>query len=703
MAVREESVKLDRILEYLIFSNSLASISKINSEEHHALFRISDVGTDSFLAEPLDASVGVNFLHKCNDAELIFKAGFKNKAITFSTRILSTIDGGFNFSMPAVAQLTDLRKYPRSKLRTSTSGLQIELEIETHMGRKVFSTATMIEISQKAMSLYLNRDEGLVLPGETVAKIKIYSQGKLTLETSGQVLRVDKNKKSQDGGRTYFCVIEFDRNEISNQPAAKDSGEKRSLDRVLIFEQVGNLVQFNHPIFSDVVLSGQVVDISTSGLSILIEKTNLPVLRGMMLNDLILQLNKKDVFKTQFKVLRVQEANQGDGTTFRIGGQFMSMNVELLKCLSKTIQASIDQNLVDANSQDYEHLWEFFFQTGFIYTKKRKQIQELAPKLFKTYSKLLEKENGLVKKILYKEQDEIKGHLSAIRYFDKSWLVQHLNALRTSNNKLGAQLVLQAVVAFLRDERSNRMIDIKYCLAFYRPDNIYSNMVFSHVKKLINDPKICNYSDLQFCLLKDEEEITPFSPPEVDVRIGTREDFENLETLLISQNYYDLIRTENLSAETIANLRISEEYAALDLYRYRRVLVATDKSSNLKAYAVCNYSSPGLNLSELTNSFRIFYDKPEAKENLKLAGALTSSVLDSYQKTEMPSPVLLVEPGQIVPFQFSVSKVYRYWFLDAAHLKKFKEATEEIYKNLRPLLKMYSQEANQDKEEKSVA
>ena len=101
---------------------------------------------------------------------------------------------------------------------------------------------------------------------------------------------------------------------------------------------------------------------------------------------------------------------------------------------------------------------------------------------------------------------------------------------------------------------------------------------------------------------------------------------------------------------------------------------------------MCNYTSPGCNLSELTNSFQVYYSRKGAPDK-DLINALTRYVLVSYQTTEMKAPVLLLSEGQLLPDHFKKTRRYRYWFLDAAYFDLFKRIAESNIVNMRDILK----------------
>jgi hypothetical protein len=73
-----------------------------------------------------------------------------------------------------------------------------------------------------------------------------------------------------------------------------------------------------------------------------------------------------------------------------------------------------------------------------------------------------------------------------------------------------------------------------------------------------------------------------------------------------------------------------------------------------------------------------------------LANRVCKEVLDVYAQTEMPTPVLFLSENQPVPFPFLKKKIYRHFFLDLRSVKDFKTQIDLIFKDIKILIKEYS-------------
>ena len=488
----------------------------------------------------------------------------------------------------------------------------------------------------------------------------------MVFETEGKVARVDARRKGPSNDRGYFVAIRLAK-VLAEKVVHLHGNERRGSERAFLLDNQSAFIQFNHPLFPECDIMGPISDISASGLSFICNPTRFPIISGMILEKLEVQLPFQNRFKVPFTLIECERTEAEDGKVqFKGRGEFVKASTDFLKAISQTAQSNRAPEIFDATSEDYEKLWEFMFETGFIYGDKRKQIQSNSRNLFRTYKQLLGTNSPIVKKLVFKHQGEIKAHLSAIRIYDEGWIIQHLNAIKSSDSPSAARDVILAIADFFLDPKANERAGNNYMACFYRPENLYPAMLFGEVKSQIGNKAICDSRDLDYCILNDPENRPAKLElvKDIEVRPATPGDLEQLEQLLVERGDYHLIRLEGLTIEKILRMEVSREFEALKLYRYRKVFSAIDQKTGTMGFAICNYASPGINLSELTNSFRLYFPSSNTDENAALAKALTDRVLQSYYATEMQSPILLAEENQFVPPQFLRTKSYRYWSFD---------------------------------------
>ena len=87
---------------------------------------------------------------------------------------------------------------------------------------------------------------------------------------------------------------------------------------------------------------------------------------------------------------------------------------------------------------DPDELWNFFFDTGFIYPAKYSSIQEQRENFKKLYSRLYNESSEISRHLVYQDRGIILGHVSMFRYYDQTWMLQHHAAVKIEPSQGGA-------------------------------------------------------------------------------------------------------------------------------------------------------------------------------------------------------------------------------------------------------------------------
>jgi len=684
MSVEMHSILLDGPIDYLIFSRSKIYLRDL----------ASGVSLTGEIIEREQNNIFIKLdEYPPNDGQLVetadtvrVSAAYRAKELLFDT----TLDGYGNEGI-LVLRLPNLGvlRNKREELRRSfdiDAELQAELRIETTTHDIVLSTSRLINFSLNTIALEVDRIQGLALPGDSVKNITIHCENELVFSNHGVVQRVDMYCRNCREHDRYLLVISLGTS--YGRSIVGINNNRRNSDRTVLIHENSAFIQFYHPFSERKLLTYPIADLANSGLSFAMGEHVQPMPKGMVVHNASVQLPKKPRLEVSFIVSYVQYLEpslEKAGFVQRIGVRLLDVTSEVLKELTNFIQKENSEFLTDASYEDFHRLWEFYFETSFIYGSKRKQIQPFSDKVFDTDRKLMKSNSPLIKKILYKQDNEIKGHLTTIKIFDHTLIIQHLNASKATGASAG-QSVIRAMTTYFLDNYANQQTSNRYVCAYYRPDNKYPDLVFGKTAGLVNDPTICWTRDYEFCLPTNEATRVPDN---VICLEASEVDLNDLEILLIEQNELSLMRVEGLTRETMQNLQISKDYETIGLYRYRKVFVARDPGSSAAGFAVCTFASPGVNLSELTNSVKFFYQSPDDAANQDLADALGRIVLDSYRDTDMPNCVLLLSKGQPVPAGFTKAKTYVWWVLDLKYVHKFREATEHIFLNLKQYIRSH--------------
>jgi hypothetical protein len=694
MAEREKRLMTDRVLEHSIFSNRPIYIMDKNDPDKKASFFVEEILKDCFVAEISPENLTKVKREHLNAKDLQVVIGHKDQAFIFPSQLMDSLEETpgkkkkkkthFFFRKPPTGVLQNQRVSPRFVLDDTSFCLKAEIKVSSKLGDFTFETRHLVDLSQTSLTLFLDRTQGLALPGDAVKSLTLYRQNEIVLETEGSVIRTDMKRVSEQIGNSYFAVIQMKREPVPAQwPLSEQNGAWGiRLDRSKAF------VEAEHSILRGYGFFGEVRYLSTSNISFSVEKPEIPFVPGMVFNDIYINIPPNDLkLKACLLITHCNQEKDQEGKWSMVYGKFLGMSIDLIKAVNRLKDGLIDLRLVEAKRADFEQLMEFFFETGFIYSAKRKQLQKYAAGVKRTNLKLLQSDGSILKKVIFKEHHEIKGHVSSLKFFDRAWLVQHMATHNTPGTAI-ARAILNSVTNFFQDPAANQKVGTNFVTCYYQPGNLYPEMVFGETQRMIANPNICGVTDWEFCVSAEENGLKAGrEKSRIKCYEAQAEDLARLECLLVTQGHLFPIRIEGLTAEGMTTLEVSAEYEKIGLYRRRRVFVAGEPGEGAAVYAVCNYSSPGCNLSELTNSFRFYYSGAGSKPAAGAANALIRHVLSTYRETEMTTPALLLGAGQPLPDQFKKIRRYRYWFMDAAYYDLFKRVSEFNLSNAKEILR----------------
>lgn len=701
MTEREQYLHLDAALEYALLSNLPLYAYPADHERPPLLLRLNGVSADHFCAHlaPLTRDLAAThpppmaleaFQHK----DLLIRMGYKNSTIAFPARLVGTentdtpeISQGerqYFFSRPTTALLTNSRTHDRIALAPLKShDIKATFKIATHDGERFFQTSHVMDLSRSAIGLFLNRSDGLLLPDDTVTDFRLFYQGRPVIETRGQVIRVDTARTIDDTPGTYLAVIRWadtPREETAQEGPKCD----RRVERTRMTDGEAGYIEVRHPLLANCLIKGRVLDFSTSGVSFVTKPTSsplsgdsAPVFPGMIFTGFDIRFPHQPAVTAMFKVIYCHELIDNPTYSLRIGGMFISPARELLRAVRQTAQTGAAVGVVDATDQDLHPLLHFFTGTGFLDPRRSHDIGQAAINFSTALSRLLRPECLIARNILLKHHDAIKGHLGAIQFFDRAWLFQHLHVDAMADLSAEKDLLLSLAASF-SDPAANRSLKAQFLMAYLPTTSSYASFLFRHVKKALHNAHLCNSADFD-CCVPDDRSIIEENPAAVLCREATPEDACELENLLLRQGQQSRLRLEGLDMDHICRLRIAQDYEALGLYRRRRVFVARTSENDAAAFAVCNYASPGLNISELTNSFCIYHSSPTSALNPLLSAGLCRMVVASYHETGVPKPVLIAEKNQDVPPPFFRTMACTLWYVHTDCMKAFTQAAEAAF------------------------
>lgn len=418
----------------------------------------------------------------------------------------------------------------------------------------------------------------------------------LTLADTSRVVYVgDCNIVRHTNGRTQReYVLKPSRNQFPRFQAREHRSERRDL--------LPNLnVAFTHPITRKTI-SLKMVDISGAGFALIEPYAEATLLPGMILEDVGIYLTSRSKLSCTAQV--IHRAQLPDSNLVKVGLALLDIDPMEHMELVSLLQQAKDPGTYVSNRVDTDALWDFFFETGFIYPQKYASMVDHKDEFKETYAKLYTQHPKIARHFIHMEHNRILGHFAMLRLYEKTWCLHHHAAL--GGYRKSGLLVLDRICEFINDTHFIDSANTQYTTGFYRTNNKFPVKFYGGATEYMNNPKACSIDD--FAYLKFE--MTP-----TDDDWDTEGRWELTATrkgdLVDLRGYYEkvsgglMLDAFDLTPESMGTCSLPEEYANSGFKREVH-LMSIRKNGELKAILAINKTDIGLNFSDLTNAMQVF-------------------------------------------------------------------------------------------------
>lgn len=427
-------------------------------------------------------------------------------------------------------------------------------------------------------------------------------------------------------------------------------------------------VSFKHP-FHHKKVRREIHDITTSGFSILEDINESVLLPGLILKDL--SIIYAGVFELKCRITQVVYRVLLNDKTVRCGIAILDMTIDTYTKLANILSNAIDPHTQISCDVDMDDLWDFFFESGFIYPQKYQAIQKDKTEFKKTYKKLYENNPEIARHFTYQKNGRIYGHISLVRAYEKTWMFHHLLATSMDGRRTGPT-VMKQITHFTLDMHRLPSANMDYMMCYYQPTNRFSNYIFGGFANRLDNRQICSQDRFSYFEVKkghhastvpDGWSITHLSP---SVLFELKQFYEHTSGgLLMEVLDFDGKSTVEALYENCGFTR-------------RKVSYALMQGDRLKAVLLVNQTDLGFNLSSLLNCVKVIICDSEAL-SFKVLRAAIESIISAFSNTNIP---ILLYPTHYLsehPPQCP-SKEYTMWIIDARHVGDFMVTTREIGK-----------------------
>ncbi len=458
--------------------------------------------------------------------------------------------------------------------------------------------------------------------------------------------------RSAEGESTRCFVMEPLRQEIVRYRKAEIRSQRQALT------PSPNLI-FRHPLTGRRV-DLSVIDLSGSGFAVEEEEQSAILMPG-------LTLPKVEIwFANSFKltcsaqvVFRKFMAENGVNRTIRCGLALIDMSAEDHVKLLAMLHQGKDRNSYICNDLDLDALWDFLFETGFIYPHKYVSIYPRKKEIKETYEKVYTRNPQIARHFVYQSNGVIQGHMAMIRFWHNTWMIHHHAARKSALNKAGL-VVLDQISRFIHDTFRIQSLHTNFLACYYRPQNRFPHKIFGGFAQFLNDSRACSLDPFAYLHLNRPPQAEETLPEPWQLRPAAQKDVEDLNDFYTFTSGGLMLKAFDLSPTNWRKDELSQEFRRLGLKRERH-LFALNHGERMKAFIIANVSEIGLNLSDLTHCLQVVVIDPE-----ELSPEIFTTALRRVARMAGLEQVLaLVHPtsylqGHSIPFE----KTYNTWVFD---------------------------------------
>lgn len=420
------------------------------------------------------------------------------------------------------------------------------------------------------------------------------------------------------------------------------------------------MIIFNHP-FVKKRVQLDVSDISTSGFSVYEGVDDGLLVPGMIIPELAIHFPGSLNLRGKAQVIyRSEEENEA-----RCGMAILDMDVNNHSRLTDVLLNSLDRHARISNEIDLDELWEFFFDTGFIYPKKYSLIQSYRDQFKETYRKLYQECPEIARHFAYQKNGRILGHISMVRAYDRAWLFHHHSARKMSGIGIGF-MVLKQILHYVHDVCRLPSTKMDYFMAYFRPENRFPDRVFGGFFRSPYNKGFCT-SDLFTYLYVSNRSVSNQLDGGWSLRPSTELDLWELRRFYEYHSKGLLLSAMAIGQKHADEDSIEHDYEKVHFKRTCRTYSLVN-GNELSALLVLNQSDLGISLSEFLNNITIFLINGEHLPWDVLSTAIAQ--LTDHFKEMRQIPVLLYPSTYADQNGIPYEKRYQAWIYDSKFISE---------------------------------
>lgn len=413
---------------------------------------------------------------------------------------------------------------------------------------------------------------------------------------------------------------------------------------------------FTHPITGR-QQSLKICEVSGLGFSVEERASSSSLIPGLLIRDAQISFTSNYQLNCTVQVVHLHGSSQ-DSEIVRVGVAILHISVKDHLQLVSLVQQAQDPRAYISNQINTSDLFDFFFESGFIYPSKYAELANRREEVMKSYQALYENGSTVSRHFVYQCSGQILGHFSSLWVYRKTWLSQH-HAGR-GGQKAGLKVV-RAITEYINDSYLLDPANIEFIIGFYQESNRFPRKYFGDYVRQLNDFRKTSLDG--FSYLKNTER---FSSRLTDYPVGWSLD-ETIEADILEFNgFYHSVsegmlpEALDLVPENFGGEFINQLYRENNLFR-ERILHSLKYNDSLVAIIDIQKTDFGLNLSEITNAIFV-YVVDQDSDYADVISYVISQFAKEHEKEN--DPVMIFPQSYLPSCNISTDKEYIMWCLN---------------------------------------
>ncbi len=432
-------------------------------------------------------------------------------------------------------------------------------------------------------------------------------------------------------------------------------------------------ILFVHPL-SGRSVDLKVEDLSGSGFSVEEDSYNSVLVPGLIIPEIQLVFSDGARLKCKAQVIYRKECRiAGKEDRTKCGIAILDMKIEDQAKLLAILNQVQNQHSYVSNQVNLDALWKFFFETGFIYPEKYAFIESQKDLLKDTYQKIYSDRPNIARHFIYQDNGVILAHMAMIRFYSKAWMIHH-HAAQKQETRKGGLTVLSHISRYANELHRLYSAHLDFVFCYFRPDNRFPRRVFGGVAEYINDPKGCSVDPFAYFHFRNTFSKNWNINDSWSINRACPEDLLELNRFIEHTSGGLMIPALDLEPGCHDDTELTREYEALGLRRERHIFSLKIRES-LKAVILANISDLGLNMSDLTNCFKVIVLDPSGL-NRDILYLMLSMLCVKLQFGQIP--VLIYPYDFAKKVNIPIEKEYNLWILNLQHLDGYFEFCKKL-------------------------